>query len=370
MINLCQHCPKVPGLDSPGNIFHTYVTKLLTLMDPHKAEQNIGLVMINKQVLDSTIYRYIFKVTKENGKHYFIGILSQIKSDENSDINEHHNIVRYIESSDMRDAQRLLGIYDATEDDEIDCGNMKEKFELFTEQNPFELDYHLVKPEHGGTITHASNQQKNHHSDDFHKTDNKQSVNHKQQDSNHINHPLIIKNKGENIDQNYLDVLIKKITNISKNEHSISNTVNQNDAKNSVNDLLHIINTKGPTQQKPLIVHNPSVLKTEYQLGSVLSGTGKDKIYHKNSRNKMADSSQPTINHVYNSNVISNTNELPSHNIHNFQNEEQNQTRYLQKLINMAGMRSLSGVFPHPRHKKHNQWRHHSRFLIEKPIDK
>lgn len=69
----------------------------------------------------------------------FIGVLSTVPDALNStDVND-HKIIRFIHSSDIRDAQKLLGVYDVDTKTNYNCTDIKLKFVSYLNRYPLPL---------------------------------------------------------------------------------------------------------------------------------------------------------------------------------------------------------------------------------------
>ena len=123
-------CPKISGLSNPSQIISKYITSILSTMNISDEKTKIGLIYSDEQITELKVYRYIFKILPKSNRLYYIGILSLIKGEEILKENPKHEILRFIQTSDFRDAQRLLGNYEAKINDESGCDQnfLKVKF--------------------------------------------------------------------------------------------------------------------------------------------------------------------------------------------------------------------------------------------------
>lgn len=132
-------CREVPGIGPAVNIFHNFFQGFLRSMSPASAGSGVELVTYSEQNLESLVYRFIFKYKNTRGKLYYVGILSTIAEDQINEPNPEHLVVRFIQSSDIQDAQRLLGLYNVNGESASDCG-FKQKFWDKVRSAPFETN--------------------------------------------------------------------------------------------------------------------------------------------------------------------------------------------------------------------------------------
>ena len=282
-----QSCA-VQGIHTPGNIFHSHITSLLQLANPESSEDKITLVMINEQNTETIIYRYIFKIVTGNNKTHFVGILSQVSSESITNKTFAHSIIRYIQSADIRDAQRLLGIYDATKDDEIDCGDIKQNLLKYFQKNPIDVDESIIKGCGAGA---GSGKQSNQLL-----LENLASSNKAKQNLLALNESQLNSINTSNSSNNKLSLSLL-LKSLSKNElgglneATLQSLLQKNgggdDSGAKSNDLLNAFDLNsggGGGSQEAYPITSQPLVKTHYTLGSVLSGTGRDKIYQKNTK--------------------------------------------------------------------------------------
>lgn len=131
-------CQSFPGIGSPINIFHTFFNEFLNAMNPETMDQGVELVMASEQNIETLVYRFVFKYKAQRNKVYYIGILSTVPDDQVNKPVPQHMVVRFIQSSDINDALRLLGLYDYKESNSKDC-DFKDSFLSFLQKNPFEI---------------------------------------------------------------------------------------------------------------------------------------------------------------------------------------------------------------------------------------
>lgn len=134
-----EECASVPGLGSPVNVFHTFFQNFFDSMSLSNAKNGIRLITQTTQQLEAVVFRFIFKYTTNGEKDYYIGVLTTIPKDKLEEGKLEHKVIRFIQSSDLTDAKRLIGLYDIEEGEGVDCG-FKEAFWKRVEQKPFESD--------------------------------------------------------------------------------------------------------------------------------------------------------------------------------------------------------------------------------------
>ena len=285
-----QICPRVQGLGSPVNIFHTYINTLLKFANP-SSDESVTVTMVNEQSLDSLIYRYIFRVTTRNNRVSFIGILSQITQENIKNQSFAHNVVRFIQSSDIRDAQRLLGIYDATKDDELNCGNLKETLAQYSEKNGFNFSGDMKSDQQ--RPFQASSQISNSNLLSF-LSNGSSSLLSASSSQASANSPINLSTSDSSL-ANIISQLGKN-GQLSDSQNSIIQSIlGKGDNSASQSNLSSLFNslsqsqrqsTNSPVQIKPFPLTVQPLQQNQYTLGSVLSGTGRDKIFQRNSQSR------------------------------------------------------------------------------------
>lgn len=133
-----EACTDVPGLGSAANIFHVYFQNFFDSMDLSNEKNGLELITMTEQRLEAIVYRFIFKYNTNGSKDYYVGVLSTIPSKDLEQGNLNHKVIRFIQSSDINDAKRLIGLYDIDETQSTDCG-YKMDFWSYLEQNPFKI---------------------------------------------------------------------------------------------------------------------------------------------------------------------------------------------------------------------------------------
>lgn len=120
-------CPSLPGGASPSQVFSPFFKKMVRALDPSTRGEDIHLLYFNRQETESNAaFRYIFKLIYNDMKPYFLAILS-VAPLGSEDI-ENHQIIRYMQSSDKSDAIKLLGIWDLKEDERLPCLDLRARF--------------------------------------------------------------------------------------------------------------------------------------------------------------------------------------------------------------------------------------------------
>lgn len=309
-VELLKKCPKVPGVREPINIIHTFFQAIFSAFDTRNDETDIKLVQFSEQLHEAVVYRYIFKYTGKHGKSYYLGVLSTIPGDKVDDPEPEHIVVRFIQSTDINDAKRLLGMYDEVEGGEEECG-YKNSFWEYLERHPFEVEINNGFKGEGRVLVQqntVNNKNPVAVDDNNNKTTHVKTI-------TTVNHNMVDNqsngNSGGGIDNtNFLALLDslntgavdkpkqihkeemtlfdfpsinKQILPSDNNTHSSSGLggggggmdleallkgLNNNSNGNSVTTTTTHV-TKGPVTYST---------KKRYTLGAVISGTGKDKI--------------------------------------------------------------------------------------------
>lgn len=131
---LSQECPSLPQLGSPINIFSEYFRSFFEAMNLKNDDSSVLLLLYNSKPIEDIITnRFIWRLNYNDDKVTYIGILSTFpvkKSDKNR-----HNIVRFIQTADISDAKRLLGVYEGSETEALICAGFKARFKEFYEKN-------------------------------------------------------------------------------------------------------------------------------------------------------------------------------------------------------------------------------------------
>lgn len=259
-------CPTVSGLNSPISILQAHVNGLLKWLSPQNTADQVSLVMFNEQKIDSIVYRYIFKVTTEAKKTYYIGVLSQITSETLKSSEPVHNVIRFIQSADLRDAQRLLGIYDLGNGTEDTCTNLKEEFSMSMRQKGLNYNGQLLTSIEEAKLKAISNLSSE---ELLHIVESRRQAATKSSQLPQL-HGLV----SHAQDGTLISTLHKLLA---------VNNIQQGNISNN-----------GPKNQSPLLKTNPaaSKRKTSYTIGTVLSGTGKDKIFQKSVNDDQVESAR------------------------------------------------------------------------------
>ena len=250
---LGKHCPTVSGLNSPISILQSHVNGLLKWVSPNNTADQVSLVLFNEQKIDLAVYRFIFKVTTEANKIFYIGVLSQITPDSAKTGDPVHNVLRFIQSTDLRDSRRLLGIYDVHDGLQESCPNLKEDFGVWMRQKGLRFNGDdLTKIEE--PVLKTANSMFPGESAQKLQSQHKPTVNGLQLPTSHG-----VVNSSKD---NSLITSSQKILS-GNNDHQ---TPRQKDPLNNINQSS---NSSQRANRR----------RTSYMIGTVLSGTGKDKIY-------------------------------------------------------------------------------------------
>ena len=131
-----NHCEKIEGVGSPTNLIHEYFKQIYNVLYNQSEEKPLELLSISDQEEENEIHRLIFRLKIEE-IYYYIGILSVIPKKEMKKANPLNYIIRYIQSKDVRDAQRFLGVYDINLKNELICPfDIKTEFWNYVSKTP------------------------------------------------------------------------------------------------------------------------------------------------------------------------------------------------------------------------------------------
>lgn len=310
-------CTNIPGIGAPVNIFHTYFQSFFKSMAFGNSQGGIELVVYNERNLESLVYRFIFKYKSARNRTFYVGILSTIPEDQINEPNPEHMIVRFIQSSDIQDTQRLLGLYNLNVDDARDC-EYKNKFWSYTSLNPFEINQNKSTANQPSVDTFESGVKT---APPVFKQENKALPANSIQS---ISDLLLSLNGNNNVDsninndsvtnyrivtttstQNATDPL-KDLLNVSSsgnapfplnnlgfpgpfnqranmnivfnNQMSAQPPFNQNSLDNKIQVVLNQFKQSDDNSGSKNTSTSKHTSQTRYTLGSVLSGTGRDKI--------------------------------------------------------------------------------------------
>lgn len=129
-------CPVLPAIGSPVNLFSVFFRSFFRVMQDDNAESQLTLVLFNsREVEDVVTSRSIWRLSFNDSKTNYIGILSTFPKVPKAD--SQHNIIRFIQSSDILDAQRLLGLYEGSEVGVLPCASLKSNFRDFFRSDPY-----------------------------------------------------------------------------------------------------------------------------------------------------------------------------------------------------------------------------------------
>lgn len=129
-------CPTLPNIGSPVNIFSVYFQNFFKAVQEKNWDSSLTLILFNsREVEDIYTNRFIWRLNYNDSKINYIGILSTfpVKSTPESE----HNIVRFIQTSDIADAHKLLGLYEGTETEVLLCAGLKARFKDYFNKNPY-----------------------------------------------------------------------------------------------------------------------------------------------------------------------------------------------------------------------------------------
>ena len=135
-IMIRNHCENIEGIGSPANMIHEYFKQIYHNLYNKSEEKPLELLSISDQKEDNEVFRFIFRVTL-NEIYYYIGILSIISKKEIKKVDPLSYIVRYIQSKEVRDVERFLGVYDINLKNDLTCPfDLKTEFWNFVRKKP------------------------------------------------------------------------------------------------------------------------------------------------------------------------------------------------------------------------------------------
>ena len=122
-----EACPSIKDGSSASLVFSPYIKKLTQALNPSNSDDKLDLVFFNRQETEeNAAYRYIFRLTYNKGKTYYVALLSVAAL--GSEEIENHQIVRFMQSSDSMDAIKFLGVWNLKDDEILPCADLKNQF--------------------------------------------------------------------------------------------------------------------------------------------------------------------------------------------------------------------------------------------------
>ena len=111
----------------------------MNIFNPKDKKLEIKLIYYREQLAEANIHRYVFKLKNNFAPRYeYVGIVSVVPAAEIDSGKYKHFIVRYINTTKLKDVISLLGIYEAKDDDvEIPCPNMKQQWLSYLFKKPY-----------------------------------------------------------------------------------------------------------------------------------------------------------------------------------------------------------------------------------------
>ena len=129
-----NQCEKIRGAGSPGNIFHEYFKQIYGAMEKKGIEEPISIISMIKNIKENVEYKFIFKL-KLGKRLYYIGLVSHISPEELLKKNPKHVIINFIQSTDIKDVQKILEIYSMNNIKILKCPfNLKTEFWNFVHE--------------------------------------------------------------------------------------------------------------------------------------------------------------------------------------------------------------------------------------------
>lgn len=138
VLNFKENCRNIKGVGNPSNIFHIYFKQTMNVFNPQQKDTEVKLLYYRKQKAKVEVHRYVFKLKNTYANRYeYVGIVSVVPKKEIVSGRHKHFIIRYINTSDLLDAQTLLGVYEAKKDKPLMCANMKKDWLNYLIKNPY-----------------------------------------------------------------------------------------------------------------------------------------------------------------------------------------------------------------------------------------
>ena len=133
-------CKKIQGIGQPVNIFHRYFQQTMNIFNPKNSNLRIKLIYYREQNEKMSYHRFVFKLKNNFASRWeYVGIVSVVPRHEIDSGKFTHYIVRYLNSTKLRDVASLLGIYEIKdfENDDLNCPKMKEHWLSYLMKNPY-----------------------------------------------------------------------------------------------------------------------------------------------------------------------------------------------------------------------------------------
>jgi hypothetical protein len=112
----------------------------MNIFNPSKNDLKIKLIYYREQNEKMSYHRFVFKLKNNFAPRWeYVGIVSVVPQNEIDSGKYTHFIVRYLNSTRLKDVASLLGIYELEEFDDSDlkCPKMKEHWLSFLMKNPY-----------------------------------------------------------------------------------------------------------------------------------------------------------------------------------------------------------------------------------------
>ena len=129
IIFLPQQCNNIQPFGAPINVFHRYLGQTINIFNPKNPKLQIKLIYFQKISGITSNFRFVFKLKNNFANRWeYVGIISMIPQSEKDAGTNNHTVLRYINTTKIKDLKYLLGIDDIEEYEESDleCEKMKE----------------------------------------------------------------------------------------------------------------------------------------------------------------------------------------------------------------------------------------------------
>lgn len=139
-IFLPQQCKNIQPFGSPVNIFYRYFTQTMNIFNPKNRRLEVKLIYYKQHFGRTSNHRYVFKLKNNFAPRYeYVGIISTIPPGAKENGSLDHVILRYINTTRIKDIKFLLGLdeLEKFEDNDLECPNMKETWLGRVVKNPY-----------------------------------------------------------------------------------------------------------------------------------------------------------------------------------------------------------------------------------------
>ena len=140
VVYLPQTCNNIKPFGAPINVFHRYLQQTMNIFNPKNPKLQIKLIYYKKISGLTSNFRFVFKLKNNFANRWeYVGIISMIPQNEKDRGTNKHTVLRYMNSTKIKDIKFLLGIdeIEEYEDSDLECKNMKETWLSKLMKNPY-----------------------------------------------------------------------------------------------------------------------------------------------------------------------------------------------------------------------------------------